>query len=167
MNNVFSGRYTAVTDQPFVVFLIGMRINKLHLVHKWLPVARSMAPMLQTLYDHPQKGFLSGHGYFGGRTTLLVQYWRSFDDLEEFARNPDDPHLRAWQKFNKAVGSGGIVGIWHETYQVRAHEYETVYGNMPRFGLATAFEHVPVTAQTTSARKRIKQEEKMKMGAGG
>lgn len=28
MAKIFNGRYTAKTDQPFVVFLIGMRINK-------------------------------------------------------------------------------------------------------------------------------------------
>ncbi len=161
MNHVFPGRYTAVTDQPFVIFLIGMRINKLRLVHKWLPVARSMGPMLQTLYEHPQKGFLAGHGYFdfGNRVSLLVQYWRSFEDLEAFARNREDPHLAAWQNFNKAVGTDGTVGIWHETYKIHAHEHESVYGNMPRFGLATAFDHVPVGRRNNSARQRITKEQ--------
>lgn len=28
MATIFNGRYTAKTDQPFVVFLIGMRINQ-------------------------------------------------------------------------------------------------------------------------------------------
>lgn len=159
MSNIFPGRYTAVTNEPFVVFLIGMRINKLRLVHKWWPVAMAMGPMLKTLYENPQKGFLSGHSYFdfANRTSLLVQYWRSFEDLEDFARNPADPHLGAWQRFNKAVGKDGTVGIWHETYKVRAGEYETMYGNMPRFGLASAFEHMPITRETTSARKRITQ----------
>ncbi len=160
MNDVFAGRYTAVTDEPFVVFLIGMRVNKLRLVHKWLPAAQAMGPMLQTLYEYPQKGFLAGHSYFdlGNRTSLMVQYWRSFEDLEGFARHPDDPHLAAWQQFNKAVGTDGTVGIWHETYQVRAGEYETFYGNMPRFGLANAFAHVPVGRHTSSARKRMSRE---------
>lgn len=27
MSAIFAGRYTAKTDEPFVVFLIGMRIN--------------------------------------------------------------------------------------------------------------------------------------------
>lgn len=160
MNNVFAGRYTAVTDEPFVVFLIGMRINKLRLVHKWLPVAQAMGPMLQALNEHPQKGYLAGHSYFdfGNRTSLLVQYWRSFEDLEAFARNPDDPHLGAWKKFNKAIGTDGTVGIWHETFKIHAREHESVYGNMPRFGLATAFDHVPVGRRTNSARERISQD---------
>ena len=35
--------------------------------------------------------------------------------------------------------SSGDIGIWHETYLIRAGEYETVYGSMPRVGLARAF----------------------------
>ena len=29
MSKIYTGRYTARTDQPFVVFLVGMRINRL------------------------------------------------------------------------------------------------------------------------------------------
>jgi hypothetical protein len=50
---------TARPEGEFVVFLIGMRINKpLHL-HKWLPVARAMPRMLQELYRQPALGLLS------------------------------------------------------------------------------------------------------------
>ena len=49
----------------------------------------------------------------------------------------------------------GAVGIWHETYRVHAGEYEVIYGNMPRFGLALAGDHVPVTAKGRSAARRI------------
>ncbi len=49
MAQIFPGRYTAVTDEPFVVFIIGMRINKWWALHKWLPVALAMGPMLKTL----------------------------------------------------------------------------------------------------------------------
>ncbi len=33
------------------------------------------------------------------------------------------------------VGTSPRTGIWHETYLVRAGEYEAIYGNMPPFGL--------------------------------
>ena len=46
--------------------------------------------------------------------------------------------LPAWQAFNRAVGSNGDVGIWHETYVVRPGAYETVYNNMPPWGLGAA-----------------------------
>lgn len=152
MATVFPGRYTAHTDDQFVVFLIGMRINRLSAVRKWLPVARAMGPMLQTLYQHPEKGFLRGQTFLFWRGVAVVQYWRSFEDLERFAHNPSDPHLPAWQRFNRAVGGDGSVGIWHETYLVPARQYEAVYGNMPVFGLAAATKHVPVGGRRETAR---------------
>jgi hypothetical protein len=74
---------------------------------------------------------------------------------EEFAGNPDDPHLEAWRCFNRAVGTGGDVGIWHETYRVPAGGYECVYNNMPAFGLAAATAHVPVARRGERARDRL------------
>ncbi len=155
MSKIYPGRYTAVASEPYVVFLIGMRINKFWAMHKWLPVASAMGPMLVTLYKHPEKGFLGGHNFFGGRTTLLQSYWRSFEDLEQFARNPSDPHLAAWKRFNQAVGTDGRVGVWHETYQVQPGGYEAIYSNMPRFGLGGVFEHVPVGGRRETARGRL------------
>lgn len=155
MTHIFKGRYTAVTHDPFVVFLIGMRINKMWAVHKWLPVAQAMPPMMKALYEFPEKGFLGGHGFFGGRTSLQLQYWRSFEDLEAFARNPSDLHLSAWKRFNQAVKDDGTVGIWHETYLVDPDQYECVYGNMPRFGLGSVMEHVAAVGQRYTARSRL------------
>ncbi len=58
MGEVFPGRYTAAADDSFVVFIIGMRINRWWALHKWIPTALAMGPMLQTLYAHQQeKGF--------------------------------------------------------------------------------------------------------------
>jgi hypothetical protein len=158
MTDIYPGRYTAVTEDPFVVFLIGMRINKLRAVHKWLPVARAMSPMMQTLFENPAKGFLGGYGFSSGRTTLSLQYWRSFEDLEAFARNPSDPHLSAWKRFNQAVGGDGTVGIWHETYMVDPNQYECFYGNMPRFGLGGVMDHVEAKGGHHTARKRLNKQ---------
>ncbi len=142
MAEIFNGRFVARADGPFVVFLIGMRINRWWLPHKWLPVAAAMPPMLKTLNQHPEKGFLHGEFMFYPGGVAILQYWRSLDDLENFARQPSDPHIEAWRAFNRAVGSDGSVGIWHETYQVEAGCFDTVYRNMPRFGLSAAFEHI-------------------------
>jgi hypothetical protein len=43
------GRLTAQIDGDCVVFLIGMRVNRLLAIHKGLPVARAMGPMLEHL----------------------------------------------------------------------------------------------------------------------
>jgi len=154
MARIFPGRMTADLDGDFVVFLIGMRINKLWKVHKWLPVARAMAPMLRALGRDPALGLLGTHSWLGYRSVMVVQYWRSVAQLEAFARDLALPHRPAWRAFNRKVGNGGDVGIWHETYVVRGGQWETVYGNMPRFGLAAAGEHVPVAAKGESAAER-------------
>ena len=151
---VHKGRFTAKPDRDFVVFLIGMRFNKPWKVRQWLPVAQAMPRMLKVLREHPELGCLGGHQWFG-RTTILVQYWESFEHLDRFARDEDLPHLEPWRRFNRAVRNSGDVGIWHETYKVRAGEFEAVYGNMPAFGLAAATTHVPVAAVGQSSAARI------------
>ncbi len=156
MATVFPGRYTAATDDSFVVFIIGMRVNRWWALRKWVPTALAMGPMLRTLYTHQQeKGFLAAQTFIYGRGVALVQYWRSFDDLERFARSKDDPHLKAWQRFNKAIGGDGSVGVFHETYKILAGDYEAVYANMPQFGLTQAFAHVPAVGSRQTARGRI------------
>jgi hypothetical protein len=112
---------------------------------------RGMKFMLDHLMDHPEKGLL---GYQMGLPTI-VQYWRSYDHLEAFAKDHEDPHLEAWRKYSKRVGKSGRTGIWHETFLVRAGEYECIYGNMPPFGLGKAGRLVPV-AQSVRARDRLR-----------
>jgi hypothetical protein len=155
MAPVLNGRFTAYTDEPFVVFLIGMRINRLLEFRKWMPTAIAMGPMLRELYQHPEKGFLGGQTFMYWRGTGLIQYWRSFEHLERFARNPSDPHLPAWQHFNKTVGTNGSVGIWHETFMVPARQYEAIYNNMPIFGFAAATQHIPIVGKHGTARGRL------------
>jgi hypothetical protein len=58
-------------------------------------------------------------------------------------------------KFNKEIGSNGDVGIWHETFLVRAGEYECIYNNMPLRGLAKAARHVDAVAGSATAAGRL------------
>jgi hypothetical protein len=155
MNQINPGRFTVQYSEPFVVFLIGMRINRLWAVHKWLPMVRAMQPMISTLYRHPEKGFMGGVSLIGSRGPVMIQYWRSFEDLENFARNPGDPHRPAWQAFNRTLKNHPSVGIWHETYLVPAGQFEAFYGHMPRYGLGNIFEPVPVQGRLNSARGRM------------
>ena len=130
-------RLTATIDGDFVVFLIGMRLNQPLKVHKWLPVFTAMPRMLKELHQHPELGFLNAQMWFS-RTTIMLQYWRSMEQLLAYAKNREAAHLPAWQAFNRAVGTDGAVGIWHETYAISAGSYENVYVNMPPFGLGRA-----------------------------
>lgn len=147
-------RLTATLDGDFVVFLIGMRINKPLLIHKWWPVAQAMPRMLKELSRQPELGFIHAEMWFS-RTIILVQYWRSMEQLLAYAKSKDAQHLPAWRSFNQAVGTDGSVGIWHESYKVSAGNYESVYVNMPRFGLGRAGVLEPASAGRQSASGRL------------
>ncbi len=154
MAKVTGRRMAAEIDGDFVVFLIGARFEPTHPIRTFndLGGRRGMKHMLDYLVAHPDKGLL---GYQMGYPTI-VQYWRSFDHLEAFAKDTTDPHLAAWRNYWRRVGTSARSGIWHETYLVRAGEYEAIYGNMPPFGLGKAGRLVPIS-ESLSARDRLKQ----------
>ena len=155
MAEVKRGRWTAEVEGDFVVFLIGARPSVRHPLQSFrdLSGTRGMPAMLRYLTEHPEKGLL---GYQQlGLGFINVQYWRSFEDLERFARDRDDPHLERWRHFWRRVGTSARTGIWHEAYLVRAGEYETIYGNMPPFGLGKAGALMPL-AESKTARGRLK-----------
>ena len=154
MADIFEKRMTGELHGDFVLFLIGLRFNRLWKIHKWLPVVRSMPRMIRELAVDRESGFLGCEMWFG-RTTIIVQYWRTFDQLESYAKNNSAEHLPAWAAFNRNVGSNGDVGIWHETFLVREGAYECVYNNMPRFGLAKVGEHMPATGKRQTAAGRM------------
>jgi len=131
-------RMMARIDGDFCVFLIGMRVNQWLKIHHWWPVAMAMPRMIKELYANPQTGFLGGESGGLGNPTMMLQYWRSFEALDAYAKNPNQEHLPAWADFNRRVKNSGDVGIWHETYFVHAGEYENIYNNMPPFGLGRA-----------------------------
>jgi Domain of unknown function (DUF4188) len=154
-NRIVAQRMTAQADGEFCVFLIGMRINRFWRIHKWWPVAMAMPRILKELEAHPELGCLGGRQWFGN-PTILVQYWKSFNDLERFAKNPNQPHLPAWAAFNRKVASNGDVGIWHETYRVTAGNYECIYNNMPPFGLGKVMTLVPASGAKETAAGRMR-----------
>ncbi len=97
-------------------------------------------------------------GFQQGFTTI-IQYWRSFEHLEAYARNNNKEHFPEWMKFNKRVGSNGDVGIWHETFKVTDGNYECIYNNMPLFGLAKASKAVAISGKKDSANGRMGKDE--------
>lgn len=157
MPKVVPGRFSAEIDESFVVFLIGMRVNNIWAVNKWVPTAQAMSPMLNSLDRYPEKGFLGKETFFRLMPieVVLITYWKSFEHLEYFARNADDPHLEPWRAFNRSIGSDGSVGIWHETYLIGSGQAESIYVNMPVFGLAAATHHVPAVGKKETARRRL------------
>ncbi len=135
-----------------MLFLIGMRINRVWQFWKWLPVFVAMPKMLIELQRDRSLGLVGKPRTFvSGKVILVWQYWESFEKLESYARATESEHLPAWRRFNRRVRSNGTVGIFHETILLSDHTVETVYANMPLFGLAAATGLVPASARGQSA----------------
>lgn len=156
MSACLPGRMAGRLDGDFVVFLIGARINRFLNPGGWLPVVRAMPRMLRELAERPELGLLhSAFAWQGIRDVTLIQYWRSFEHLHAYARARESEHLPAWAAYNRLLKDNESIGIWHETFLVRAGEYEAIYGNMPRMGLALAGEIEPATGRLQSSKGRL------------
>src|SRR4051794_41832441 len=120
MAAVVAGRQTAVGDRDVVVFLIGMRINKLRALRQWWPVFVAMPRMLRELASRPELGLLHAQTYLSGRTIQVVQYWRSTEDLLAYSHAADQEHLPAWRAFNRRARGVDAGGNFSQTYVLPA-----------------------------------------------
>lgn len=154
MSAVLPQRLTVDRNEPFVVFLIGARINRWWMIPVIWAVAAAMNRMLKELESDPESGLLSYEQY-GGRTSLMLQYWRSEEDLMRYAKRKDRSHLPAWARWAKEWALSGAVGIWHETYLIEPGRYETLYHHMPAFGLGKVGPLVPAEGALKGARQRL------------
>ncbi|MEU7410571.1 DUF4188 domain-containing protein [Streptomyces sp. NPDC042638] len=152
------GRTTAAREDGVVVFLIGMRVNSFAAVRSWWPVAKAMGPMLAELRRDRDSGLLGFKALRGGlREAYIVQYWESREKLLAYASAPDRHHRPAWAAFNRRLREGrGKVGFWHETYIVPAGAHESVYMNMPAYGLGAATGVLPVGRRGERAADRLR-----------
>lgn len=133
-----TGRVHAEREGDFVVFIVGMRINSLWKVHRWLPVFAVAPRMVRELRADGDSGLLGSWTFISPpRGVGFVQYWEDFESLRAYARDSDRLHLGAWGEYAERADEGA-VGIWHETYRVDADGYETVYNNGPPRGLGVA-----------------------------
>lgn len=155
---VVGGQFVADSpDDEIVVFLIGMRINRWRRVRSWWPAFMAMPRMLAELKrtDH---GLLGARIYWSGRTIMVVQYWRSAAELGAYARDTSLSHAPAWAAFNKKGASAGDAGLFHETYVVPKAGIESLYANMPVFGLAqaTGWTHRQASTPRTKAHEDMR-----------
>lgn len=157
MSDIKAERLAAHIEGDFVVFLIGARINKWWRVRDMIWFLKTMPKMLKELsiMSSEETGFL---GYQTLSNLINVQYWRSFEHLEAYARSKDREHFPEWVEFNRRYKKRrGDVGIWHETYLVKAGAYEAIYSGMPAFGLGKVAELVPATGNRDAAKQRLER----------
>ncbi|HEX4727387.1 MAG TPA: DUF4188 domain-containing protein [Jatrophihabitans sp.] len=154
VGEVHHGRWTTDNAEEIVLFVVGIRANRLRAVRNWLPVLRSLRPMLDELTADPATGLLGHRSQFNGVRELIVfQYWQSVDQLMDFAHAPT--HRKVWQEFYRSASRSLDVGIWHETFVVPAGRYEAIYGNVPQVGLGAFQPARPISRRRDSARARL------------
>jgi hypothetical protein len=79
----------------------------------------------------------------------VLQYWRSFDELETWTHRP--PHSEWWRAAVERMRLKRDIGIYHETFLVRAADIESISMNCRPAGLETfGFRGEPVGPNTTS-----------------
>lgn len=160
-DEIHEAKVTAERDEDFVVFHIGMRINKFWKITRWLPILLVAPRMVRELVADPDSGLLGTRTVFGPglRNIGFIQYWESFESLREYARDDEQSHYPAWKQYYRdGTKEDAAVGIWHETYLVTNDDYETVYNNMPAHGLAACdgTDISEATEQKTTATGRLK-----------
>ncbi|KAI8921377.1 hypothetical protein DFJ77DRAFT_449602 [Powellomyces hirtus] len=160
-SGLVKGRTMGVIEGDFVVFMIGNRINE---ESAWVSGSAeqsgaAMDAMQNELKANPDLGCLHTE-YFvstdpSGAHYMAVQYWRSLDQLHAYSRGRMFKHLEPMMKNIAMQRTSSEVGIYHETYMVRAGEYECVYGNMPPFGLGIAGRLERVGGKRTTMKQRL------------
>lgn len=151
MGHAATNRMVADVDGDLVVYINGMRLNRLRAVREWFVAGRKLAAMFERLEADPDSGFLGYQPAFMGlRTGAAIQYWRSLTDLKRFANDPDGPHVPAWRWYEDEVDEGGGVGLWAELYVVEAGSYETFFRNVRDVGLGRVVGVVPDAARERS-----------------
>ena len=107
-----------------------------------------------------ERGLLAGTVWRSGRELLVVQYWTSFEALDDWARDHSLPHRPAWQRFLREALSGRVddpaLGLWHETYLVAPGTWEGVYMQVPPTGAGAAGPVLDMGAKG-SARDRLRR----------
>ena len=158
-------RVTHAFDGDLVLFLIGMRVHQPWRVDVVGRVFTAMPRMVAELERNRQAadrgeaddlGFLSARYLLDGAHPMVLQYWRTSEDLYRYAANADLKHRPAWKAFYRyAAKAPEAVTIWHETYAVPAGGLESIYGGPARYGLAALAGTVPVSMRGERARERM------------
>jgi Domain of unknown function (DUF4188) len=94
------------------------------------------------------ESFTIGRGHHG-----VLQYWRSFDDLEAWSRRP--PHAEWWRSAVDRMRRKRDLGVYHEVFLVPASGLESIYLNCEPAGLARFGKLAEPVGPLTTARGRL------------
>ena len=157
---VMRGWYTGEMEGDFCVFHIGLILNGNIPSKEMKQIGDAFNSMIKELEADPEKyGFLGATNYISGNTrvdsTMTIQYWRSQEHLNAYARERMSKHLPGMIWSSRLMKVSAHIGLWHESFTVRAGDYESIYMNCPRILLGKAGRLVPATGKKRTARGRL------------
>lgn len=94
-------------------------------------IAEKFIEMNQSLRERREElGLISMTDWVGGKpstadTLLMSYYFKDVESIHKFAH--EEMHRKAWDWYNAVKPDH--IGIFHETFVVPAHSYETIYAN--------------------------------------
>lgn len=141
------GKWCPQVEGDFMILMIGIVPHSLWSFWRWMPIVRGMVNMGKELQTKSDSGFL-GYEVYVGLHPMIVQYWRSFEHLK---RCP----APEWATLTQAASGDPSLGVWHETYVIRAGDYEAKYSNMPPYGLGKFSKCVEAVGQYEKAEGRL------------
>jgi hypothetical protein len=147
MNRVVARLPETVTELCLVRFGIQVRRSS-----AWLFARR----LLSQITGEARRATADGAGLLGSESFSIsimhfgvLQYWRSFDDLEAWSHRP--PHAEWWRRAVQRMRLKQDLGVYHEAFLVRAQDIESIYMDCRPTGLATfGLLGEPVGEMTTS-----------------
>eukprot|EP00656_Telonema_subtile_P057833 TRINITY_DN9608_c0_g1_i1.p1 TRINITY_DN9608_c0_g1~~TRINITY_DN9608_c0_g1_i1.p1 ORF type:complete len:302 (-),score=69.30 TRINITY_DN9608_c0_g1_i1:379-1284(-) len=141
------GKWCPQVEGDFLVLMIGIVPHSLWAFWRWMPIVRGMVNMSKDLQTNADSGFL-GYEVYVGLQPMIVQYWRSFDHMKKCPA-PE------WASLAQSATGDSSLGVWHETYVIKAGDYEGVYSNMPPYGLGKVGKCVEAKGQFEKAASRL------------
>ena len=124
-------------DEKVVVFFLGFKVN--HPLGILAPHVSEIGDANNAFWKElaanaPESGYLGSSGWTsrderGAAELMTISYWRSTEDLHNFAYGPS--HRKIWDKWNQLSKEGKVshLGISHELFEVDRHKWEGVYLN--------------------------------------
>lgn len=152
---------TSPSQSPIVVIKLAARSNHpLGTFHPHLRVISTFFKrMINDLDDHSEKyGFLGANTYIGAeRKTaneiMILAYFRTYEGLHAWTHVPGGVHREAWSYWNTNVMAKAkleesrMFSIMHETYQIPAGMWESIYINYHPSGLGATSYKIDVSGQ--------------------
>jgi hypothetical protein len=122
----------------------------------WLYARRLRAAIL----DDARRAMTEGAGLLNSEAYAIglnhfgvLQYWRSFDDLDSWSRRP--PHSEWWRSAVERMRLKRDFGVYHETYLVRPSDIESIYLDCSPVGLSSFGTLAEPVGLLTTSRGRL------------